>query len=281
MQKDEQPDHQLVLTAIGLLMAILSSAALGFYFFFSSDTDFNRNANTNVSVNTNDAYPSPFSSPRFSPWPSPTATPTPTPTLSFEALVENELKKLTEGRIVFNPPTTMQQGKAERIEARITSQDIGTKLTEGLKGRGVPKVENVKVGSFMKVLLYAKQDEFHITKLSSDEQVVLGQPYAQWDWMVTPLDYGEHSLHLRATASVVIDRYGEKSVDVPVIDRTINVQISPGYIVKVIIRNAATWQILLGGGVGVLILTGVFAAVRRWLSKRKIPPGFVSKKTNK
>ena len=209
-------------------------------------------------------------------------SPTPTPTPTLAELAANELRQLTEGRIAFNPPTTMQQGQEERIEARISSEDIGAKLTEGLKGRGLPDVQNVKVGSLMKVLLYSEESEFQITKLSSEEQVVSGRPFAQWDWTVTPLDYGEHSLHLMATAKVVIERLGEKSVDVPVIDRKINVKVSPAYIVKRMVRTPSTWQIVFGSGTGIVVISAIFAAIRkRRIKKKTTTAGFVTPKNQK
>ena len=127
----------------------------------------------------------------------------------------------------------------------------------------------------MKVTLYAEESDFHITKLSSEEQIVTGRPYAQWDWTVMPIRYGERSLHLKATAHVVLERFGEKSVDVPVIDKLINVRISPGYIAKETLKNASTWQYVLGGGSLMAVVSGLFAAIRRYRTKRKkIIPGF-------
>jgi len=128
----------------------------------------------------------------------------------------------------------------------------------------------------MKTTLTADKRDFRISNLSSEEQIVAGQPYAEWDWIVKPLTYGEHELYLRASARVVLSGYGEKSVDVPVISKRIQVSISPIYVVKEKYLNIPTWEFLLGGG-GIV---GAISTVVGWLfHKKKRQAGFsVSKK---
>jgi hypothetical protein len=205
------------------------------------------------------------------PPPTPTPIPSPSPAPTFEELAAIELRKLTDGRIVFNPPITMKQGQPERLEARISSQDLGPKLIEGLKGKGIPQTENIKVANVMKVTLFADNDNFAITKLSTDEQIVSGREYAQWEWTVVPRSFGEHSLHLKATATINLDRFGEKSIDVPVIDKNINVRISPLYIATTMLSNMGFWPYIFGG----LSLPVIFGAIWRFVSKKKKrPAGF-------
>ena len=117
----------------------------------------------------------------------------------------------------------------------------------------------------MKTTLSADKGDFQISSLSSEEQVVAGQPYAEWDWIVKPLSYGQHDLYLKASARVVLSGYGEKSVDVPVISKRIQVSISPVYIVKENYLNIPTWQFLVGGG----SIVGVISTVVGWLFRRK------------
>jgi hypothetical protein len=218
--------------------------------------------------------------PRPSPDPTPVVTPSPGPTSSptFDELVYSEVKKFTEGRLAFNPTSTMKQGTEERIEARIASEDIGPILTQGFGGKGTPEVAKIKVASVMKLTLSGEKDVFRITPLSSEEQLVSSQPYAQWEWTVTPLDYGECNLHLKATARVIVEGYGERSVDVPVITKTIQVRVSPGYIIKTRYNNASTLQLILGGS-GVLGLLGSIGGLVRWLvKKKKAGAGFIRPK---
>ena len=90
-------------------------------------------------------------------------------------------KDIHDSKILFNPPLEMDQGKAARIEARISYSDIGDAITKGLKGPGKPQVEAIQVGQEMTVKLYADKKDFEIKKYSSDEQWVEGRPFAQWE----------------------------------------------------------------------------------------------------
>ena len=88
--------------------------------------------------------PTPSPSPVPSAVPSPSATPAPPPTESpsppdLESIIQKEIQKLRESKILFNPPREMQEQKTEKIEARISFEDIGPALAQGLEGHGPPK----------------------------------------------------------------------------------------------------------------------------------------------
>jgi hypothetical protein len=199
----------------------------------------------------------------------PTPTPSATPKLSSKSndwaeIISNELEKLPESQIVFNPPTQMRQGKKERIEARISYNDIGDTLIKGLKGRGVPIKQSIKVGPIMKVVLEADKDEFQIAKFSNDEQTVSGRSFAQWEWDVMPIKSGSNDLHLTATISVRIPELGDKYFDLPVIDRTIKVDVDTLFASKKFFET--NWQWLSA----TLLLPFVIWAYKS-LSSKKTP----------
>lgn len=204
------------------------------------------------------------------PSPTPVSSPSPAPSPTLEQLIAEELKKLVEGQIVFAVPENMKQGKSERVEVRISSKQIGPKLTEGLKSRGTPLVEDIKVAKFMKVVLYGEEDEFRITKPpdTTEQQIVTERDYAQWEWQVTPLSFGEQTLYLKATAVIPLGQVGEKTIDVPLMEKRINVSVSPLYIVSSTAKKFDWWQFLLGGGV----LFGVPVAIWRYLTRHKRRP---------
>jgi len=174
--------------------------------------------------------------------PSPRATPE-TVTKSEPAELDEldrEVAKLHEGKILFNPPSEMKQGKRERIEARVSFEDIGAALSENLKGRAAPQIEPVKVSSIMKVILTGDQDAFAIEQFGTDEQIVKGRPFAQWSWDVTPLQSGKRSLHLQVTAVVSVAGH-DKTIGIPVIDKRIQVHISPWFASRRFISNNWQW----------------------------------------
>jgi len=183
--------------------------------------------------------PSPSPSPTLIPSPTPTPTPTPTstitptpsftptptiaPTPSLSEIIDEELKKLPIGQIVFNPPENMTVGKEERIEVRIT-QNLTENLTEGLIGLGVPQIEKIKVSTFMNVRLTG--DNFDIDRLFIDEEQIVGSDeFTQWAWDVTPLKSGVQVLHLFVAVWIVIDA-AEGKRDYPVVDKQICVKVN-------------------------------------------------------
>ncbi len=167
--------------------------------------------------------------------------------------LDREVAKLHEGKILFNPPSEMKQGKRERIEARVSFEDIGAALSQDLKGRAAPQIEPVKVSSIMKVILTGDQDAFAIEQFGTDEQIIKGRPFAQWSWDVTPLQSGKRSLHLQVTAVVSVAG-NDKTIGIPVIDKRIQVHISPWFASKRFVSNnwQWLWTVIVIPGAGLL-----------------------------
>ena len=189
--------------------------------------------------------PTPTPTPTPSPGPetAPTATPTPTPSvtpiLSFQELIEEELEKLSSGRILFNPPEEMKVGIEERVVVRLT-KDITENLTEGLEGPGTPQIEPIEVGTFMMVTLTGG-DSFDINALSSEEQVVKPVGFTEWSWDVTPLTSGRQELHLTVTVRILIPGQDEQKIDWLVMDKQISVEVNPPYTFKRFIECYWQW----------------------------------------
>ncbi len=163
-------------------------------------------------------------------------------------IVENELKKLSPGQILFNVPQEMKVGIKERVEVRIT-KTITEDLAKGLKGHGLPQIEEIRVNTLMGVRLNG--DNFDIKALSHEEQIVAGEGFTQWAWDVTPLESGIQSLLLTVTVRIKIPNYGEERKDYPVFERKINVKVNPPYTIKKFIRSYWQWIIttIIGSGV--------------------------------
>ena len=145
----------------------------------------------------------------------------------------------------------MKVGVKERVEVRLT-QNITENLTEGLIGSGVPQIEEIDVGTFMKVRLTG--DNFDIKPLSSEEQVVRPVRFTEWSWDVTPLKSGIQELHLTVTVRVLIPGQDEQKIDWDVMDKRISVKVNPSYTIKRFIESY--WQWIAG-----TIITIVIAAI--------------------
>lgn len=166
------------------------------------------------------------------------ATLEPTRAPSPAELIQAEFTRMARGRILYNPPAEMTLGELERIEVRI-SQNVTEELTAGLEGQGEPRIEQIPVSSFMKVRLLG--DNFAITPLSSEEQVVLGDTYSEWAWDVTPEKAGEQRLTLIVTARVKLAGFSDEQKDLDVIERQIAVQVNPGYAMRNFVNSNLNW----------------------------------------
>lgn len=179
-------------------------------------------------------------------------------------IVEAELRRLTPGLVLFNPPQEMKVGIKERVEVRIT-KTITEDLTEGLRGSGVPHIEEIRVNTLMGVRLNG--DNFDIKALSHEEQVVVGKGFTQWDWDVVPLDSGDQLLSLVITVRIRIPNYGEERKDYPVLDRQIKVKVNPAYTIKNFIKSYWKW---ITGTILIPLIVWVVKVVRKlWKSRKK------------
>jgi hypothetical protein len=189
------------------------------------------------------ATPTPTPLPTATPTPHTTATPTPhatatpapspsvTPTPSFQELIDEELGKLSSGRILFDHPEEMKVGVKERVVVRLT-KDITENLTEGLEGVEAPQIEPIEVGTFMTVKLTSSRDSFDINAIRSEKQVVRPVGFTEWCWDVTPLKSGIHELLFTVTVRILIPDQDEQKIDWLVMDKQISVEVNPTYTFK-------------------------------------------------
>jgi hypothetical protein len=180
--------------------------------------------------------------------PTPTATATPVPagppdTIDLSEIVEDELKKLAPGQILFNPPKKMRVGVRERVEVRI-SKNITEDLSTGLRGRGEPQIENISVNTFMKVHLTG--DNFDIKPLSEEEQVVFDEGFTQWEYDVIPNKSGNQILQLIVTVRIKIPG-GEEKITYPVFERDIDVKVNIIYFI-----THLDWKWIIGSVIAII-----------------------------
>ena len=167
--------------------------------------------------------------------------------------LREELNRLPLGKYAFNPPSEMKLGFTERVELRLT-QNPGEELTRNLKGRGVPEVDTLKVGSLMKARLSGTA--FSVSPMNEEEQLVPEAGHTEWAWDVMPLKSGTQKLHLHITIRIRLP-FGEERKDHPVVDREIDVHVNPLYSIKVFFSRYWKW-----------IVTAIVLPVVWWLIKK-------------
>lgn len=172
---------------------------------------------------------------------------------ALAAIVNEELAKLPMGRILYVVPDMMKVGVVERVVARI-EQQLSDEFFKGLERRGVEKVEEIKVGTFMAVRLTGPKEAFTVERTSSEEQVVAERGVTQWTWDVTPLAAGTHPLTMTAVVRIKIPGGGEERKDYEVFHKAIRVRVDPLGIARFLLRFLFVdqWQwtmtALLGSG---------------------------------
>jgi hypothetical protein len=181
--------------------------------------------------------------------PLPADTPLPP---DVDLILENVIGKLRPGMMVFNPPGRMKQAHIERIELRILSlkQELDTlappaqtlvveTFSGDLMGTGTAIVESLAVGTVMKARLSG--ENFEILALNEEEQIVAGDTYTEWAWDVKALKSGKQNLNLTITVKVIVDGFGEKARDIPVITRGVDVQVDPVHVLSTFVGENWKW----------------------------------------
>jgi len=178
---------------------------------------------------------------------------------TLNEMLDEEMEQLSVGQILFNPPEVMKAGIKERIEVRI-SQNIQEDLTKILKGRGLPRVEEIIVGSVMKVKLSG--EAFNIESFSDEVQFIGSSGYTQWEWDVTPIKTGNKFMHLSLSVSVYLQNYGEKTKSLPVMDKEIYVETNLRWGFCYFFNN--NWQWIVGTIIAILgLLFGLIKCKKR------------------
>ncbi len=155
-------------------------------------------------------------------------------------ILEEELKRISIGKVVFNPPDTMKVGVRERVEVRI-SKDSKADLVAALKGRGIAQIKDVKVSEFMKVRVSG--NDFDITQLNEEEQFIETQGFTEWAWDIIPKKSGKAVLHLHVTLRIRLP-FGEERKDHPVLDREVIVKVNPIYSTGIFVSTYWKWIVM-------------------------------------
>jgi len=96
-------------------------------------------------------------------------------------------------------------------------------------------------------------DNFKISALNEEEQIVAKDTYTEWAWDVVPLKSKIQVLHFHVTIRLKIEGSEEKR-DYPVIDKEVYVKVNPVYSTKVFAVNNWKW-----------ILTALLIPLAGWI----------------
>lgn len=185
------------------------------------------------------------------------------PKTDLSKIVEEEFNKLAPGLIAFKIPKEMKVGVEEEIEVRITRK-IKEDLTEGIRGRGEPQVEEIRVGTFMKCQLMGKN--FDIQLLTDEDQPVVGEGYAYWLWDAVPLKSGIQTLKLVVAVRIKLPGHDEEVKYYPIYEREIKVNVNLWFSFCRFVEN--NWKFIITTLVSAGFIGGIIALVR-WIAKKR------------
>ena len=182
------------------------------------------------------------------------ATPMPSPSPSLQELIDEEIKKLPKGKILFNPPKEMKVRETELVEVRIT-KSMAEELTRDLKGRGDPIIEEINVSTSMNVRLTGIN--FDIEPQNGAAQAIESDKFTKWVFYVTPLKSGIQTLYITVYAIISIPGYDDKEKEYEVEDWEINVKVNPIWLLK------CNWQFIVGTLIAIVSLIIAAISIRK------------------
>lgn len=175
--------------------------------------------------------------------------------------IEQQIKEQLPGELLINLPNEMTVGVQERAEVRIAKQGIKD-LKKGLRGRGIPEVEKIKISPIMKVRLIG--DKFDIKALSHEVQPITDFDFTQWEWNITPREAGNQSLEVSVSLRIEIPQINEHLVkDYPVYEKKIKVKVSQFEIMKFLILGVIVLLVLW-------IIINNRSNLTAWIKRKKI-----------
>jgi hypothetical protein len=162
-------------------------------------------------------------------------------------------KVVAVGRLAFNPPDRMRQGRTERVEVLITRSDDFKEQLRELRGRGAVQIGPIETSPYMAVNL--RGAGFQITSLTEPEQLL--RPAARWEFDVVPRHSGIQKLQLSVVMRIPLPDRADEKISIPVVEREVRVTVDPLYgIRQFLLKN---WQWL------VPTLAGLGGAIAAWL----------------
>jgi hypothetical protein len=182
--------------------------------------------------------------------------------LDLAQLIRAQVAELVPGQIVFNPPTKMRVGDPEQVTVRISRTLTESRIKENLQGRGVPQVEQIEVGTFMRVRLFGSG--FEVMTKSDENQAVPEDHFAEWLFDVLPLEAGPEKLELQVAVRFKLPK-SEEVTELPVLSREISVQVNYWWDIQRFLSKNWKWFF---SGIGAVVVGVVGYLGKRWIERR-------------
>lgn len=173
--------------------------------------------------------------------------PTPIATLTPREQLEEQLleaiRKLQGAQSLIGIPQEMTVEKTYRAVFRISKNNnqLQNNITTNLPPSITPNIQETKTGTLMRVRLIG--DQFYITPITPEDQVVSDDTYTEWAWNVTPKTLGNLTLTLQSSARFNIQGLKEEQRNYLIKDTRVYVDSTLEYTIKSIFKDY--WQVML------------------------------------
>jgi hypothetical protein len=193
----------------------------------------------------------------------PTPTSFPTPSLPPQSLrvVDEIVKKLEWGSVVFNTPTKMKFDEPKIVELVLSPTKSTQELQSELRSLGEIEFARVQISNRMQASLTG--ENFKVEALVPEKQALSRGKTTRWKWRVTPTEYGVKELNFTLWAIVTVSNQDEPYV-IRTYDKTIEVEISLGQRFSKFFSS--NWQWLWAA-----ILVPVATFLWKWYQSKQTP----------
>lgn len=249
--------NRIIMIVVGLLLLALAVLALqGLTLNFYSRQSAGK-------IELPSSAPPPAAAPAPMPVPAPAPAP-PTPADYAYRALRDEVARMADGRIAYNPPPRMRVGEEEEVTIKIARNELAQTLTERMAGRGQPVTEDIQVGNFMRVQLDGG-DAFRITPKEPQDRAIPPNGVGEWLFRVLPVKAGEKQV-LRLNVYVRVQVPGrEELISQPVLRREIAVEVNYWWDIAELWRENWKWFL---GGLGTALAAVAGYLLKRWWERR-------------
>jgi hypothetical protein len=142
-------------------------------------------------------------------------------------IVDEIVKKLEWGNIVFNAPEKMKFDEPKIVELLLSPTKSTQEIQSELRSLGDVEIEFARVQISNRMQASLTGENFKVEALVPEKQALSRGKTTRWKWRVTPTEYGIKELNLTLWAIVTVSNQDEPYV-IKTYDKIIEVEISLG-----------------------------------------------------
>lgn len=182
--------------------------------------------------------------------------------------LDSMVAQLDSGSLSYLIPEEMKAGISSKVEVRLIRK-VGAEAVLSVTKDTPPGVESIvdtiRTSAVMSVRLQG--NNFEIVELSNERQIVISFENTRWEWLVTPLSSGSHTLKITAIAHLIAPPDLDEVWDLPIYSKQVKVAVNLPYSFSKIWTEH--WEWFLGTLIIPLVIE-LYRRVRKSKKKQKL-----------